>query len=109
VLHAITLEPGVESELAEAMRASEQGVVLAVDPGLANQLVGQLSSLVTSAENTGVTPVLLVAGPLRLPLCRLLRGTFPQLPVLGFAETAGLTSIETVGQVSRGHDFAARG
>ena len=109
VLHAITLDPPMESELAEGLRASEQGVVLAVDPLLANQLVGQLSSAVTSAENTGVTPVLLVAGPLRLPLRRLLRGTFPQLPVLGFAETAGLTSIETVGQVSRGHDFAARG
>jgi flagellar biosynthesis protein FlhA len=109
VLSAITLDPAVESELAEAMRASEQGVVLAVDPVLANQLVGQLSSLVTAAENTGVTPVLLVAGPLRLPLRRLLRGTFPQLPVLGFTETAGLTSIETVGQVSREHDFAARG
>jgi flagellar biosynthesis protein FlhA len=109
VLSAITLEPAVESELAEAMRASEQGVVLAVDPMLANQLVGQLSSLVTTAENTGVTPVLLVAGPLRLPLRRLLRGTFPQLAVLGFTETAGLTSIETVGQVSREHDFAARG
>ena len=109
VLHAITLDPALESDLAEGMRASEQGVVLAVDPLLANQLVGQLSSAVTAAENTGVTPVLLVAGPLRLPLRRLLRGTFPQLPVLGFAETAGLTSIETVGQVSREHDFAARG
>jgi flagellar biosynthesis protein FlhA len=109
VLHAITLDPALETELAEGLRASEQGVVLAVDPLLANQLVGQLSSAVTAAENTGVTPVLLVAGPLRLPLRRLLRGTFSQLPVLGFAETAGLTSIETVGQVSRGHDFAARG
>jgi flagellar biosynthesis protein FlhA len=109
VLSAITLDPAVESELAEAMRASEQGVVLAADPMFANQLVGQVSSLVTHAENTGVTPVLLVAGPLRLPLRRLLRGTFPQLPVLGFTETAGLTSIETVGQVSREHDFAARG
>ena len=53
--------------------------------------------------------VLLVAGPLRLPLRRLLRGTFPSLPVLGFAETAGTSAIETVGQVSRAHDFAARG
>jgi flagellar biosynthesis protein FlhA len=108
-LHAITLDPAIEGELAEGLRASEQGVVLAVDPMLANQLVGQLSSLVTSAENLGVTPVLLVAGPLRLPLRRLLRGTFPSLPVLGFAETTGSTSIETVGQVNRAHDFAARG
>jgi flagellar biosynthesis protein FlhA len=109
VLFAITVDPQVESDLAEGLRASEQGVVLAVDPGFANHLVGQLSSAVTAAENTGVTPVLLVAGPLRLPLRRLLRGTFPQLPVLGFGETAGLASIETVGQVSRAHDLAARG
>ena len=109
VLHVITLDPDVETEVAEAMRASEQGVVLAMDPVAANHLVRELSTLVTRAENDGLTPVLLAAGPLRLPLRRLLRGSLPQLPVIGFAETAGVTSIETVGQVSRGHEFAARG
>jgi flagellar biosynthesis protein FlhA len=107
VLHVITLDPAVEQEAAEAMRASEQGVVLAMDPLSANRLVRDLSTLVTEAENAGLTPVLLAAGPLRLPLRRLLRGSLPQLPVIGFAETAGVTSIETVGQVSRGHEFAA--
>ncbi len=107
VLHAITVDDAVESELAEALRASEQGVVIALDPTSANRLVRDLGSLVNTAENAGATPVLLVAGPLRLPLRRLLRGTLPQLPVIGFAETAGITSIETVGQVSRGHEFAA--
>ncbi len=106
-LHAVTLEPVVESECAEAMRAGEQGVVLAMDPRSASRLVQDLAGLVTQAENTGVTPVLLVAGPLRLPLRRLLRGSLPTLPVIGFAETAGVSSIETVGQVSRGHELAA--
>ena len=109
VLHVITLDPDVETEAAEAMRASELGVVLAMDPVSANHLVRELTALVTRAENDGLTPVLLAAGPLRLPLRRLLRGSLPQLPVIGFAETAGVTSIETVGQVSRGHEFAARG
>jgi flagellar biosynthesis protein FlhA len=108
-LSAITLDPEVEQEAAEAMRASEQGVVLALDPAAAARLVNDLTNLVTRAENDGLTPVLLVAGPLRLPLHRLLRGSLPQLPVIGFAETAGVTSIETIGQVSRGHEFAARG
>ena len=108
-LHAITLDPEVEGDAAEAMRASEQGVVLAMDPVAANHLVRDLSTLVTRAENEGLVPVLLTAGPLRLPLRRLLRGSLPQLPVIGFSETAGVTSIETVGQVSRGHEFAARG
>jgi len=107
VLHVITLDPGIEQEAAEAMRASEQGVVLAMDPNSANRLVRDLAGFVTQAENAGLTPVLLAAGPLRLPLRRLLRGSLPQLPVIGFAETAGVTSIETVGQVSRGHELVA--
>ncbi len=107
VLNVITLDPQLEQDVAEGLRASEQGVVLALDPNTANQLVRDLSSLVTTAENVGITPVLLAAGPLRLPLRRLLRGSLPQLPVIGFAETAGVTSIETVGQVSRGHEFVA--
>jgi flagellar biosynthesis protein FlhA len=106
-LHVITLDPGMEQDVADGLRAGEQGVVLALDPGTATRLVRELSSLVTAAEGTGLTPALLAAGPLRLPLRRLLRGSLPQLPVIGFAETAGVTSIETVGQVSRGHEFAA--
>jgi flagellar biosynthesis protein FlhA len=109
ILHAITLDPELEQEAAEAMRASEQGVVLAMDPGTASRMVRDLTALVTQAENEGLTPALLAAGPLRLPLRRLLRGSLPQLPVIGFAETVGVTSIETVGQVNRGHEFAARG
>ncbi|HET9657584.1 MAG TPA: flagellar biosynthesis protein FlhA [Kineosporiaceae bacterium] len=106
-LNAIVLDPGLEQEIAEGLRASEQGVVLALDPVTANRLVREIGELVRRAENDGLMPVLLAAAPLRLPLRRLLRGSFPQLPVIGFAETAGVTSIETIGQVSRGHEFAA--
>jgi len=107
VLHAITLDPDMEQALAEGMRAGEQGTVLAVPPATANQLVRDLTAAVTAAENVGLTPVLLASGPLRLPLRRLLRGSLVQLPVIGFAETAGVQSIETVGQVSRDHEPAA--
>ena len=107
MLRAVTLAPAVESELAEALRAGDQGVVLALDPVTAQRLVSDIAALVTSAEQRGETPVLLVSGPLRLPLRRLLRGSIPQLPVIGFAETSGLHQIEAVGQVSRAHEFAA--
>ena len=108
VLYALTVDPTLEQELAEALRAGEQGVVLALDPDLAQQVVTDLAGLVHAAEQHGRVPVLLVAGPLRLPLQRLLRGTLPQLPVISFSETTGLHRIETIGQVSRGHEFAAR-
>jgi flagellar biosynthesis protein FlhA len=106
-LHAIVLDPAIEQEVADGLRASEQGVVLALDQVTANRLVIGVGELVRQAENNGLMPVLLAAGPLRLPLRRLLRGSFPQLPVLAFSETAGVSSIETIGQVSRGHQLAA--
>jgi flagellar biosynthesis protein FlhA len=107
VLHAITLEPALETKVAEGLRASEQGVVLALDPFAAQRLVNDIAALVTAAEQRGETPVLLVSGPLRLPLRRMLRTSIPQLPVIGFTETAGLQQIETVGQVSGDHELVA--
>ncbi|HST81968.1 MAG TPA: flagellar biosynthesis protein FlhA [Kineosporiaceae bacterium] len=106
VLRAITLEPGVESQLGEALRASEQGVVIALDPVTAQRLVADVATLMSNSEQRGELPVLLISGPLRLPLRRLLRGSLPQLPVIGFGEASGLHQIETVGQVSSS-EFAA--
>jgi flagellar biosynthesis protein FlhA len=106
VLRAITLEPGVESQLGEALRASEQGVVIALDPVTAQRLVADVAGLMSTSEQRGELPVLLISGPLRLPVRRLLRGSLPQLPVIGFGEASGLHQIETVGQVSSG-EFAA--
>ena len=107
VLRAITLEPAVESQLAEALRAGEQGIVIALDPVSAQRLVSDIAALMTASEQRGELPVVLVSGPLRLPVRRLLKGSLPQLPVIGFAEAAGLHQIETVGQVSSGREFAA--
>ena len=70
---------------------------------VARVLEGQLVSM---AEQRDDVPVLLAAGPLRLPLRRL-RSAVPKLPVIAFSETAGIHQIETVGQVSRGHELAA--
>jgi flagellar biosynthesis protein FlhA len=106
VLRAITLEPGVEAQLGEALRAGEQGVVVALDPVAAQRLVADIAALMSSSEQRGELPVLLISGPLRLPVRRLLRGSLPQLPVIGFGEASGLHQIETVGQVSSG-EFAA--
>ncbi len=107
VLHAITVDPALETDLAEGLRAGDQGVVLALDGSLVQSLVADIGGAVNVVEQHGEIPVLLVSGPLRLPLRRLLRSSFPQLPVIGFAEAIGVTQIETVGQVTRGHEFAA--
>jgi len=107
ILRAITLDPTVETQLGEALRATEQGVVVALDPVTAQRLVSDVASLMTSSEQRGELPVLLISSPLRLPVRRLTKGSLPQLPVIGFTEASGLHQIETVGQVSGSREFAA--
>jgi flagellar biosynthesis protein FlhA len=107
ILRAITLDPTVETALAQALRAGDQGVVIALDPIRAQRLVTDITSLMTTSEQHGQQPVLLVSGPLRLPLRRLIKGSLPQLPVIGFSEANGLHQIDTVGHVSSDHEFAA--
>jgi flagellar biosynthesis protein FlhA len=107
ILRAITLDPAVETQLAEALRAGDQGVVIALDPITAQRLVSDIAALMTASEQRGELPVLLVSNPLRLPLRRLVRGSLPQLPVIGFGEANGLHQIDTIGQVSGNHEFAA--
>ena len=93
----------------DGARSLEVGGTLSRRAGCCLTCVLGAAGLVHAAEQHGRVPVLLVAGPLRLPLQRLLRGTLPQLPVISFSETTGLHRIETIGQVGRGHEFAARG
>ncbi len=107
VLYALTLDPMLETDLAETLRGSEHGAVLAVDPVTAQRMVSDLARQSQTAESRGQTPVLLVSGPIRLALRRLLRSSLPQLPVIAFTETTGIHQIESVGQVTRGHEFAA--
>jgi flagellar biosynthesis protein FlhA len=107
VLRAITLEPAIETQLAEALRAGDQGVVIALDPVMAQRLVSDIATLMTASEQRGELPVLLVSSPLRLPLRRLVRGSLPQLPVIGFGEASGLHQIDTIGQVSSTNEYVA--
>jgi flagellar biosynthesis protein FlhA len=57
-----------------------------IEPGLADTLAMQTEQAVRQQEQLGVTPVLLVPGPLRPLLSRFLRRAMPQLKVLSHAE-----------------------
>ncbi|MDR2690557.1 MAG: flagellar biosynthesis protein FlhA [Azoarcus sp.] len=82
-VQVMTLEPGLERLLLQAMSAGGEG---AIEPGLADALLNQTAQLAQRQESIGLPPVLLVPTPLRALLSRFLRRAVPALKVIANSE-----------------------
>jgi flagellar biosynthesis protein FlhA len=83
-LSVMTLDNRLERLLMQALSAGGDGT--GIEPGLADTIAQQASVAAQQQEAMGLTPVLLVPGPLRTLLSRFLRRALPQLKVLSHAE-----------------------
>ena len=84
-LSVMTLDNRLERLLMQALAASGPDGA-GIEPGLADTIVSQAQQATAQQEALGLTPVLLVPGPLRALLSRFLRRALPQLKVLSHAE-----------------------
>jgi flagellar biosynthesis protein FlhA len=100
VVSAISFDPRLEQGMLEALRASDMGAVLALDPELAQNILVSLHGLATDGENAGVRPVLVCAPQLRAAVRRLVAPALDRLPVLSYNEIAGAMSVRSLGTVT---------
>lgn len=84
-LSVMTLDSRLERLLMQALQSGGPDGA-GIEPGLADTLASQTEQAVRQQEQMGLTPVLLVPGPLRASLSRFLRRALPQLKVLSHAE-----------------------
>lgn len=84
-LSVMTLDSRLERLLMQALQSGGPDGA-GIEPGLADTLATQTEQAVRQQEQMGLTPVLLVPGPLRASLSRFLRRALPQLKVLSHAE-----------------------
>ena len=99
-LHVLTLAPSLESSLAESLTDTADGLQLALDPALAEQLVREILQQLTDAQALGIyRPVLLCSERLRRHLHRLLQQAAPTLPVIAYQEVAPGLRVETIAQI----------
>lgn len=99
ILRVITLAPGLEQELRDAVHATPTGNMLAIDPALAQAMVRSITSQMESAGEQGYTPVLLCSGQIRLPLKRLVERSLPTLPIMAYTEVVPKVEVEALGNV----------
>lgn len=85
-LSIITLDPRADQMLQESIRQTENGVFLALSPGVAQKLMQSINELVERAVNTDGQPVILVAPALRPHLAQLVIRFLPTVPVISQAE-----------------------
>lgn len=84
-LSVMALDSRLERVLMQALQTSGPDGA-GIEPGLADTLAQQAQHAAHQQEQMGLTPVLLVPGPLRTLLSRFLRRALPQLKVLSHAE-----------------------
>jgi flagellar biosynthesis protein FlhA len=99
-LPVITLDAALERALVEAVRASDEGTVLAVEPALAEALVREVKGLNQQAEQAGREPVLVCASRLRSALRRLLAAAVPRMAVMSVTELGPQVRLDRIGVVN---------
>jgi flagellar biosynthesis protein FlhA len=102
-LPVITIDPLLEQQLSETLRAGENGSFLALAPDKAEALTLAIAHRAREAEGEGDMPVLVCAAPLRQALRKLSRTAAPRLPVLSYAELGSQLRLETRGVVNLEH------
>ncbi len=98
-VHVISLEPALEQRMLEALRGTEHGPVIALDPTLGQQVLMDITRLATDAENQNLRPVLTCAPQIRPALRRMIRPTFDRLPVLSYPELLGAGNVRSLGVI----------
>jgi flagellar biosynthesis protein FlhA len=93
-LHAITLDPDIESRLATAVGGGEPGAP-SVNPAYLQSLMERIGESVGLAAQGGKDVVLLVRSNVRRFLNELVRASLPKLSVLSYNEVVPARAVET--------------
>ncbi|MTV47813.1 flagellar biosynthesis protein FlhA [Heliobacillus mobilis] len=98
-LPVISLDPGLENNIREAIQQTEHGTYLAMDPMEAQKVIAALVKEVERVSQMGYQPVILCAPIVRLYFKRLTERAVPQLVVLSYNEIGTQLEVQTIGMV----------
>jgi flagellar biosynthesis protein FlhA len=99
-LPILNLSPSVEGILQEGLRQSGQAAYLALEPGMAQRILGSINQALDKTVAAEGQPVLLTSPSVRPHLAQLLLRFLPTLPVISQAEIPAdikITSLATIG------------
>ncbi|MFT5048628.1 MAG: flagellar biosynthesis protein FlhA [Chlamydiales bacterium] len=95
-VHAVTLDPAIEGQIASAVGMGTDPEGTPVTPMFLQQLMEKVGASVAQATQGGKDVVLLVRSNVRRFLNELVQASFPKLDVLSYNEVVPARSVETV-------------
>ncbi len=98
-LHAVTLDPGVESRLASVVGAQADPEAPPVSPAWLQLLVERIAEAIAQATRGSREVVVLARSNVRRFLNELVRASLPKVSVLSYNEVVPARSVETLGIV----------
>ncbi len=103
-INVFTIDPSVEQALADSVQNTKQGLMLAIDPAMAETLLENMSGLVGEMQVAGLTPACLCSPNIRLALQRLVETKFPGIAVLSYNEIMSDVEVVSTGLVRLQND-----
>ncbi len=96
----ITLDPKVEQEIMNAVKQTEQGSYLALDPDYSTSIMASLQEESGKLEELGRTPIIITSPIVRMYFKHLTMEQFRNLHVLSYNEIDSDVELQSVGMVT---------
>ena len=99
-LKVMTLDPGLEQTVANAVKMTDQGSYLALDPAIAQKMIDTMNTNLEKFETQNANPVLLTGPQIRIHIRNLTERFIPALSVMSHNEVSPEARIENLAVVT---------
>ncbi|MFN8535296.1 MAG: flagellar biosynthesis protein FlhA [Dehalococcoidia bacterium] len=103
-IYLVTLAPQIEQRLAAGLQQTDQGLVISIEPTLAQRLLQDLVAALEAMVAQGHQPVIVCSPRIRLAFKRLTERVVPHLTVLAYNELNPKIEVNAVGIVGGDYD-----
>lgn len=96
----VTLDPAIEQQIMGAVKQTEQGSYIALDPELNQKILKATESEIKKLENMGKTPIIVTSPIVRMYYKRITQDYYKDLIVISYNEIDSNIELQSVGMVS---------
>lgn len=94
-IHVVTIDPGLDQQIAMSIHRGESGAFLALEPKLAQNLIDKIIAAIRESISTGYEVVILSSTNTRVHLRMLIENLLPTVAVLSYKEIPFGIKVET--------------
>ncbi len=100
VTNVVTVDPGIEQEIMNSVKNTEQGSYLALDPDRSKKIVEALGNELKKLEDMGKNPIVITSPIVRMYFRKLAKDYYKDIIVISYNEVESNVELQSVGMVT---------